>query len=150
MTIAPTVTTHIDGVPDGLALGDLELGGSGAEVSLHPAQGTEVAFKAVDFIWRSGTIGSGLTFGDPNDFLVGGRVTVVAPTDSNFPAVLEGSIDVFNRIMEIEHDAVLQLGTNPTLLGEGFNVINWGKVRFRAESGRRSPSTTRFLLRALG
>ena len=67
--------------------------------------------------------------------MVGGRVTVVAPSDSNFPAVLEGSIDVFNRIMEIEHDAVLQLGTNPTLLGEGFNVINWGTIRFRAESG---------------
>lgn len=135
VTIAPAVTSHIEGVPDGLALGDLELGGSGAEVSLHPAQGTEGAFKAVDFIWRSGTIGSGLTFGDPNDFLVGGRVTVVAPSDSSFPAVLEGSIDVFNRIMEIEHDAVLQLGTNPTLLGEGFNIINWGTVRFRAESG---------------
>ena len=59
MTIAPTVTSHIDGVPDGLALGDLELGGSGAEVLLHPAQGTEVVFKAIDFIWRSGTIGSG-------------------------------------------------------------------------------------------
>ena len=128
------MTSHIDGVPDGLVLGDLELGGSDAEVSLHPAQGTEVTFYPDHLIWRSGTIGAGLTLGDLGPFN-GVLVTVEAPADPIFPAVLEGSFQSAAGTIWIREDAVLELGANPVIRGGGNSLENWGTIRFQADSG---------------
>ena len=133
--IAPFMTTHIDGVPDGLTVAELELGGSGAEVSLHPAEGAQVMFNPLHLIWRSGTIGSGLTLGVPNE-MAGPYVTVEGPSDPNFPALLEGAIDSsLSGGLRIEQDAVLELGAHPSLFGQGELFISWGTIRFQADSG---------------
>jgi hypothetical protein len=135
VTIAPTVTSHIYGVPDDLSLGDLKLGGSEADVSLHPAEGTEVVFNAIQLIWRSGTIGAGLTLGGDLAEFNSVDAIVAAPSDPNFPAILEGSFHFSGGALEIEQDAVLELGANPAMLGTGDTLYNYGTIRFRADSG---------------
>lgn len=134
VTIAPTVATHIDGLPADLPLAELELGGT-AEVSLHPADGATATLRPEDMTWRSGTVGDGVKIDNDSD-VADTLIDIVAPTSSGGPRVLlEGTIDLRLGFMSIEEGATLYVGHHASLIGEDFSVVNLGSILFADESG---------------